>query len=400
MPRSSNLFKRKKLFLASIKLLAEKPFAFFSAGTVNGEIRVVFLDMRSLLKVLVLRGIRLLKRYGCFRSFIRELNTFRGNHLERIAVLLIEMLLPMDNSQSALRTLVYFDLFDYPLTQEEIGLFMDRKVTPDELTFVMNQLSEQGLVFPHGEYFSLKNAENLESRRKTGNQLASRLLPIAFRISSFLFHFPFVRGIGISGSLSKNFADENADIDYFIITKANRLWITRTLMHLYKKLTFLVGRQHFYCMNYYIDEEALAIQEKNVYTAVEVATLIPVCGNGSMENFFTANAWIDDYYPNYVIDVESRKNSGHSWFKRSMEFLINIFPANKLDNYLMKITTNRWKRKEAAQMVNYVGRRMGLHTDKHFSKPNPNHLQKQILVMYETRWREIQERAQLLVTSY
>ena len=34
-------------------------------------------------------------------------------------------------------------------------------------------------------------------------------------------------------------------------------------------------------MNYYIDEEALQISDKNIYTAVEVVTLVPVCGNGS-----------------------------------------------------------------------------------------------------------------------
>jgi hypothetical protein len=312
---------------------------------------------------------------------------------------LSEMLLSIDYSQSALKTLVYFDLFDYPLTREEIGLFMDRKTTPDELTNTLNELKSAGLVTPYGDYYTLKNPASLVSRREAGNQLASELLPTAFRISSFLYHFPFVRGIGISGSLSKNFADEKADIDYFIITKANRLWITRTLMHLFKKLTYLVGKQHFYCMNYYVDEEALSIQERNPFTAIEVATLIPVCGNGSMENFFTANEWIDNYYPNYTIDVESRKNSRHSWLKKSLEFILNILPADKLDNYLLKLTTKRWKRKEEEHLLNSAGRPMGLHTNKHFSKPNPNHLQKQILELYEKRWRETKERLRLLATN-
>jgi len=306
----------------------------------------------------------------------------------------------MDNSLSALRVLTYFDLFDYPLTREEIGLFMDKKVTPDELTTAIDQLEESGLIIPHDNYYCLKNAESLVNRREEGNQLASDLIPIAFRISSFLYNFPFVRGIGISGSLSKNYADEKSDIDYFIITKSNRLWITRTLMHLFKKLTFIAGREHYYCMNYYIDEEALSIQEKNVFTAVEVATLIPVCGNGSMESFFEANGWVESYYPNYVIDVESRKNSKHSILKRTFEFLINLLPANKLDNYLMKVTTKRWKRKEAERRVNSVGRRLGLHTNKHFSKPNPEHLQKQIVELFEKRWMEMREKIQPLAVSH
>ena len=87
-----------------------------------------------------------------------------------------------------------------------------------------------------------------------------------------LFQFPFVRGVFISGSLSKRCAAEKEDVDYFIVTSANRLWIARTIMHLYKKLTYLRGRQDRYCMNYFIDEEALEIKEKNIFTAVEMIT--------------------------------------------------------------------------------------------------------------------------------
>ncbi len=306
----------------------------------------------------------------------------------------------MDNSLSALKALVYFDLFDYPLTKEEIGVFMDKKVNPDELNRCLHQLKSSGLLIPHGKYFNLKNAAAQVRRREAGNELASHLLPIAYRSSSFLYHFPFVRGIGISGSLSKNFADEKADIDYFIITKSNRLWITRTLMHLFKKLTYIFGKQHYYCMNYYVDEEALSIQEKNAFTAIEIATLIPVCGNGSLENFFTANPWIELYYPNYAIDVESRRNSKHSWLKKSLEFLLNVLPTDKIDNYLMKVTTNRWKRKEAEQRLNSSGRKMGLHTNKHFSKPNPEHLQRQILELYEKRWKEMREKLEHLAVTH
>jgi hypothetical protein len=45
--------------------------------------------------------------------------------------------------------------------------------------------------------------------------------------------------------------------------------------------------------------------------------------------------------------------------------------GESLDNYLMNLTTKRWQEKEAAQMLNIKGNRMGLRTGKHFSKPNP-----------------------------
>ncbi len=302
----------------------------------------------------------------------------------------------MNNSLSALRALVYFDIFDYPLTGEEIGFFMDKKISPAELSRALEYLVSSGLVKPFSNYYSLRNASTLVKRREAGNLLASSLMPRAFQISSFLYHFPFVRGIGISGSLSKNFANDESDIDYFIVTKANRLWITRTFMHLFKKLTFLAGKQHYFCMNYYVDEEGLAIQERNLFTAVEVATLIPVCGNGSMEGFFEANAWVENYYPNYVIDSESRKNIKHSLIKRSLEFLIDLLPVQWIDNLLMKITTRRWKLKEEEHRLNSCGRRLGLQTNQQFSKPNPEHMQRQILELFDKKYKEMKEKLELV----
>jgi len=301
----------------------------------------------------------------------------------------------MNNSLSVLRVLSYFDMFDYPLTRDEIGQLMDRRVSAHELDCILATLADSSLVMFHKNYYSLRNVIGLVKRREAGNERAARLLPRAMRISRFLYQFPFVRGIGISGSLSKNYAEEGADLDYFIITKANRLWIARTLMHLFKKFTFLVGRQHDFCMNYYIDEEALSIQERNVFTAVEVATLIPVCGNGSMENFFQANNWINSFHPNCVVDVESRRNSKPTLLKKSFEQLINLFPVNSVDNFLMRITSRRWKKKEEKLKLNSSGRRMGLHTSKHFSKPNPDFFQKKIVEFYERKCKELREKMEL-----
>jgi hypothetical protein len=198
--------------------------------------------------------------------------------------------MPLENS--ILKVLAYFDLFNYPISGEEVFFFLDTPVDKDALSATMEHLLEEHRIFRHGGFFSLQDDPGLVVRRLKGNDHAQTLLSIAAKNSRFLFQFPFVRGIGISGSLSKNYADENADIDYFIITGPNRLWISRTLMHLYKKLTFLTGRQHRYCMNYYIDEQALEIVEKNEFTAIEVITLKPFCGNGTVSRARGANVWL------------------------------------------------------------------------------------------------------------
>lgn len=296
--------------------------------------------------------------------------------------------MPINTETSILKVLAYFDLFNYPVSKKEILLFLDRGISRDELSADLARLTGNGQLYRHGEFYSLKNDPGLAEKRINGNRRAQRLLSIANKISRFLSRFPYVRGIGISGSLSKNMADEHADIDFFIITKSNRLWIARTLMHAFKKLTFITGHQHWLCMNYYIDEDALQIEEKNIFTATELVTLLPVYGNGTMDNFFKSNDWTKAYFPNQVIKKTDRYIR-QGWIKNTMESLFNNKLGDWLDDYFMKLTIRRWNLKEERQL-NARKKRMGLKTNKHYSKPKAQFFQEKVVTHYHARIREIE----------
>lgn len=290
-----------------------------------------------------------------------------------------------------MKVVAYFDLFDYPLALEDILFFLDRPTDRKDLALTLDALVKARSLFRLGAFYSLRNDHRLVERRLKGNLHAQRLLAIAAKGSRLLFRFPYVRGIGISGSLSKNFADENADIDYFIITSANRLWIARTLMHLFKKLNFLIGRQDWYCMNYFVDEEALKIEEKNIFTATELVTLMPVCGNGVLEKFFDANDWAAAYFPSYGSKKETmRVSHPNSWFKTIVEWLLDNRIGERLDNFLMALTTRRWKKKTDVGARNKKGDRMSLLTDKHYSRPDPAFLQARIMSFFNDRMRNLE----------
>lgn len=296
--------------------------------------------------------------------------------------------------RSIIKVLAYFDLFNYPVTKEEVVFFLDSPMPEAPVQQALDALVDAGIIFRLNTFYSLQNEWALAERRIKGNGNAESLLITAHKVSRFLFRFPYVRGIGISGSLSKKFADEKADIDFFIITKANRLWIARTAMHLFKKLTFLVGKQHWFCMNYYIDEKALQIEEHNIFTAMELTTLIPVYGNGTMDSFFHSNQWATYYFPNYIHRNTGQKKrpTKHSFFKRVLEGLFNNRLGERLDNYLMKLTAKRWKQKEDEQRLNSRGVCMSLRCEKHFSKPNPVHFQKQVLERYHQKLAAIDKK--------
>jgi hypothetical protein len=293
--------------------------------------------------------------------------------------------MPVQAEQSIIKALAYFDIFKYPLTKEEIISFIDQPVAVDDVSEALQQLVAGKRIFRLGNFYSLHYDHALHARRMAGNHKAESLLTVAYKIGGFLYQFPFVRGIGISGSLSKNYADQGTDIDFFIITRTNRLWIARTLMHLFKKLTFITGHQHLYCMNYYIDEEAMRIEEQNIFTATELVTLLPVCGNGTMDRFYDQNDWAAAYFPNQNMHKHSMLLTRSTRFKRMVEWLLNNRLGNALDNVLMRITTRRWIKKEQQQRTNAHGNRMGLHTGKHFSKPNPEFFQKKVLDMLDKK---------------
>jgi len=296
----------------------------------------------------------------------------------------------MELRSSILKTLAYFDLFNYPLSLEDIRRFLDVEADEVVIEREVRSLLRQARVYRTGPYYSLQDNPALADRRQKGEVHADELLLIAAHNAKLLYQFPFVRGVCISGSLSKRCADERADIDYFIITRANRLWIARTLMHCFKKLSYLRGHQHRFCMNYYIDEEALEIKEKNIFTATELLTLMPMCGNGALDQFFEANSWTSLYLPHYRdrhwVDKGYHRTS---LLKRMLEALFNNRLGDRFEKKLQSITDRRWKKKTERGDLNMKGDVMTLQCSSHYSRPDPENFQQKVLTRFYRRLKEV-----------
>lgn len=282
-----------------------------------------------------------------------------------------------------MNTLAYFDIFHYPLLKEEIIRFHEKDGVPHQhIESSLNELVEEQYIFRLGDFYSLHNDPALAIRRLEGNRLAVEQMKTAQRAAAILSRFPYVKGLAISGSLSKNYCTEKTDIDFFIITDTGRLWIARTLMHLYKKFTFLTGRQKWFCMNYYVDEAGLEIREKNIFTAMEIATLLPMQGKKTLDNFHIFNGWVKNFLPKAANSTSQVPEIRKGIWGRFAEFLFNNALGNWVDTRCMKITQNRWKKKEARQMRNEHGIVMAMLVDKHYSKPNPAFFQDKVVERY------------------
>jgi len=274
---------------------------------------------------------------------------------------------------------------------DEIYLYLSVKCNPADFEYALKYLVIDRAIYHFDKFYTLKNEYFLAERRLRGNARAANMIGTAKKVGNLLVRFPFVKGIAISGSLSKNFADEDSDIDIFIITARNRLWIARTLMHCFKKLTFLVKREHYFCMNYYIDEEELQIREKNIFTAIEIATLMPLHGDTTFEQFYMANNWTRNYLPNKYMRLTTAKTLKRSWLKWSFEWLFNNRFGNSLDNLLLRITTDRWDKKSQQKKLNIKGLIMGMDAGKHYAKPDPKNFQEKLILRYQVKLSQILE---------
>lgn len=288
-----------------------------------------------------------------------------------------------------LQTLAYFDIFHYPLTNEEIKNFSSIETSQVLIDETLVVLTDNETIYKIDEFYSLQDNLFLAVRRHNGNAKAVSEIKKAVKAARILSKFPFVEGLALSGSLSKNFANDDTDIDFFIIAKNNRLWIARTLMHVFYKLALMVGRQRWFCMNYYIDEAGLEIEEKNIFTAIEIITLIPMQGSNLVNKFITTNKWVKNYFPAYKAKNFGGPEIKKGWLRNGAEKILSGKLGDAADNWLMKITAKRWKKKEHKHNVNVKGICMGMLAAKHFAKPDPKHFQFKILDQYDNKVNQI-----------
>ena len=282
-----------------------------------------------------------------------------------------------------IRTLLYFDIFHYPLTLDELVKFHPQKSSREDIIRAISLLRNKLVVFKLDNFYSLHPDRAFAERRKAGNELAKKRLQTARKFSWLISKFPFVRAIMLSGSLSKDYMDINSDIDYFIITEPGRLWLTRGFLGLFKRL-FLLNSHKFFCTNYLIDSQSLEIEEKNIYTAMETTTLIPVYGRSLYEKFVTKNQWTKNHLPNMELQRNAFIAEKISFLKNLIERLLSGRIGEKLDLYFMNLAIQRWK-KQFGNSFSSKDFELAFKSRRNVSKNHPRFFQKQILNHYQEK---------------
>lgn len=282
--------------------------------------------------------------------------------------------------EEIVKSLAYSEVFKYPLTKSEIVYSMGMEVNNFfEFQEEVANLVEGGIICENKNYYGLSNRIDMLKRRKELNKRAEKYIKKARRISRIIGNFPYVRGVFLSGSITKKSMEKDGDIDYFVITSPGRLWIARTLLIAFKKI-FLLNSYKYFCLNYFIDANNLEIQDRNLYVAHEINTLIPTYGCEYCEAFLSANRWIGNYLPNNKLRIENEIGKSNAFgLKWLLEKILSGRIGNNLENFFRKITENHWKSKFRINMNNNGN---AFRTSKNMSALHPENFKIKILDRY------------------
>lgn len=239
------------------------------------------------------------------------------------------------SKESILKTLLYSDIFDYPLSKEEIWKFLISKNKEDKQIF-LRYLNLKNSLFDHKKnlYF-IKGREGIIKKRQEKEKYSLEKIRFAKKIISKLSLIPTVYFIGISGALAMKNSQKDDDIDLFVVTAQKSVWTTRLLMVF--MLSFLRAYRkrkdknvsNKICLNMLIDDSALSFsKERNdLYTAHEIIQILPIFNkNKTYEKFINSNIWIKDFLPNALSQ------------RPKAPFIAKISFADIAINYLLKLS--------------------------------------------------------------
>ncbi len=204
-------------------------------------------------------------------------------------------------AERELASIVYHDIFDYPLTIFELIKWVAGEKVRLSKTQEIKVEGKKGYLF-------IKGREGLVLKRLMRKRISARKMARAKRAARFLSFIPTIKMIAVSGALAMENADEEADIDLLIITKRGTLWTTRFLA--LALLGFLrIPRRKYgdknqkdkLCLNIWLDEDDLVWQKRTFFTAHEIAQIKPLVNKEkTYEKFIFKNRWVVDYWPNAV----------------------------------------------------------------------------------------------------
>lgn len=229
-----------------------------------------------------------------------------------------------------LQTLAFWDIFDYPLTKEELYRgFYSTDCTGTNFAFSLfieslSQFADAGSIGYKDGFYFLLGREEIVAKRQLKVKLIEEKIKIAKRGIKKMAWVPFLRAVFVCNTVGMGITEEDSDVDVFIIVKKGRLWLSRFLVTSVLSL-FNLRRtknkiKNKICLSFYVTDDNLNLESValksdssakasavDIYLIYWLNNLIPIYDpNNLHERIMKANQWVKKYLPNglqsYAVD--------------------------------------------------------------------------------------------------
>ncbi|MBI2594036.1 hypothetical protein HYW44_05345 [Candidatus Daviesbacteria bacterium] len=235
--------------------------------------------------------------------------------------------------KAILKTLAYYDIFEFPLKAWEVHKWLigppsgraGKSASLKQVEKKLKKLNQESRlsrgspkaarIMNKGDYFFLTGKKGLVKERVRREKVSKRHYQTAKLISLLFKVIPWVKLVGVSGSLAMMGSREQDDIDIFIVTGKNRIWITRLFLIILTSLTGIRRKRREkilsaagkVCINLILEEDNLAQRKKNIYLAHEVLQMHVLWQKEDLySKFLHDNEWVFRYLPNWRTGVKSQ----------------------------------------------------------------------------------------------
>ncbi|MBI4153656.1 hypothetical protein HY503_01540 [Candidatus Woesebacteria bacterium] len=198
-------------------------------------------------------------------------------------------------------SLLYHDIFDYPLSLGELIKWQGGKRL---------SIKRKPLIINKNGFYFIEGREGTIFKRLLRERISLRKLEIARKAGKILRLIPTIRMVAVTGALSMESAGEESDIDLMIVAQKGTLWTTRVLTLIFLDLIGFPRRIYAdknqkdkLCLNIWLDETSLTWPKKsrNSYTAHEICQIRPLVNKDkTYEKFIYSNRWVKEFWPNAV----------------------------------------------------------------------------------------------------
>jgi hypothetical protein len=294
--------------------------------------------------------------------------------------------------RAIMSVIVFFDMFDYPLTSFEIWKFLPMKCELAEVIKIFDKINnvnpptlfakggyEKEMLIPqpslrkgatkNGLYFLAGREDIVDLRMKRYN-IADRKFKRAILIGRIFKIVPWIKMIAVGNIMGSNNLKDDSDIDLFIISQKNRIWLTRFFCVLITKILGIrptaVDARDKICLSFFVDEEAMdlnrlmlyataaksprgdfagaddfaGVEDKvnpptpfakggnyDIYFIYWLANLTPIYNiDNYYEKLIAANLWLIEYLPNWEpIIAADRRSAGKKWSKYYYNLIEALF---------------------------------------------------------------------------